>query len=209
MSVLDRIAYFQGRQDEVPNQELARDLAASEDRAGIQEIAENLWNREPKIRSDCLKVLYEIGYLKPELVAVYAGDFLKLLGNRNTRLVWGAMIGLSTIAGLAADAIYPHAVKVQRAMAAGSVITVDAGVLTLARLAATSDERRAALIPYLLEHLRTCRPKDVPQHAEKIVSAITPAYRDRFGEVLQARMPLMAPAQAARLRKVLRQVEAQ
>lgn len=208
MSVLNRIAFFQNRRDEVPNQELARELAVSEDAAGIREIAENLWNREPNIRSDCLKVLYEIGYLKPALIVPYAGEFLKLLRSRNNRLVWGAMIALSTIAGLAADAIYPHVAEIQRVMAEGSVITVDAGVLTLARLAATGDERRAALLPYLLEHLRTCRPKDVPQHAEKIVGAITPAYRDRFVAVLEARMLLMAPAQAARLKKVMRQAEA-
>lgn len=220
MSVLHRIAFFQNRRDEVPNQELARELAASEDAAGIREIAENLWNREPNIRSDCLKVLYEIGYLKPALIVPYAGEFLKLLRSRNNRLVWGAMIALSTIAGLAADAIYPHVAEIQRVMAEGSVtphlrppqvgagVTVDAGVLTLARLAATGDERRAALLPYLLEHLRTCRPKDVPQHAEKIVGAITPAYRDRFVAVLEARMPLMAPVQAARLKKVMRQAEA-
>jgi hypothetical protein len=208
MSVLDRIACRQGRRDEIPNQELARNLAADEDQAGIREIAENLWSRDPNIRSDCLKVLYEIGYLRPELGAPYAGDFLKLLRSRNNRLVWGAMIGLSTIAGLAADEIYPHVAEIQRTMAEGSVITVDAGILTLARLAASGEERRAALIPYLLEHLRTCRPKDVPQHAEKIVVAITPAYRAPFIATLQSRMPLMAPAQAARLKKVIRQVEA-
>ena len=39
--MLNRIAYFKGRRDEVPNQELARDLAATEDIAGIREIAEN------------------------------------------------------------------------------------------------------------------------------------------------------------------------
>jgi hypothetical protein len=95
MSTLDRIAYFQGRRDEVPNQELAHDLAAREDRAGIREITEALLHREPNVRSDCLKVLYEIGYLKPELVAPYAGDFLKLLASWTNRLVLGAMMGLS------------------------------------------------------------------------------------------------------------------
>jgi hypothetical protein len=207
MSVLNKIACFQERRDEVPNQELARELAANEDETGIREIAENLWNREPNVRSDCLKVLYEIGYLKPELVAAYAGDFLKLLGSRNNRLVWGAMIALSTVAGPAADQVYPHVTEIQQAMAEGSVITVDAGVLALARLAATSEERRAALLPYLLEHLRTCRPKEVPQHAEKIVGAVAPAYRDEFVAVLQARMSHMTPAQAARLKKVIRQAE--
>jgi hypothetical protein len=103
ISVLNRIASYQDRRDEAPNQELARDLAANEDQAGIREIAENLWRQEPNIRSDCLKVLYEIGYLKPEVVAPYAGDFLKLLRSRNNRLVWGAMIALSTVAGLAPE----------------------------------------------------------------------------------------------------------
>ena len=42
MSVIDKLAYSLGRRDEVPNQELARDLAAKRDKAGIREIAENL-----------------------------------------------------------------------------------------------------------------------------------------------------------------------
>ena len=87
MSALNRIAYFQNRRDEVPNQELARDLAARQDRAGIQEIAENLWNKNQNVQSDCLKVLYEIGYLDPTLVADYAADFLKLLNSKHNRLV--------------------------------------------------------------------------------------------------------------------------
>jgi len=205
MSALNKIAYFQGRRDEIPNQELARELADSGDIAGIREIAENLWNREANIRSDCLKVLYEIGYLKPELVAPFSGDFLKLLGSRNNRLVWGAMIGLSTVAEIAADEIYPHAAEIQRVMAGGTIITLDAGVLALSRLAATGDDRRTALLPYLFDFLRNCRPSDLPRHAERILVAITADSKDVFVAVLQARMPLLTPAQAARLKKVIRQ----
>ena len=46
MSVLNRLASSIGRRDEIPNQELARDLAARKDKAGIREIAENLWNKD-------------------------------------------------------------------------------------------------------------------------------------------------------------------
>lgn len=42
MSVLNHLAHFQNRCDEVPNQELAPDLAARKDKAGIREIAKNL-----------------------------------------------------------------------------------------------------------------------------------------------------------------------
>ena len=45
MTALQRIAHFQDRRDEVPNQELARQLASTQDVDGICEIAENLWNK--------------------------------------------------------------------------------------------------------------------------------------------------------------------
>lgn len=207
MSVLEQIAYYQNRQDEIPNQELASRLVETKDTEGITVIAENLWNENRKIQGDCIKVLYEIGYLNPELIAPYAGDFLKLLCSGNNRLVWGGMIALSTVAGIAADDIYPQRDKILKAMARGSVITVDAGVLTLAELAATSDERRGEIFPYLLQHQETCRPKDVPQHAEKTLVAVDRENAQAFIQVLEKRMEDMSPSQASRLRWVIRQAE--
>src|SRR2546422_884291 len=98
MSALEKIASMQGRRDEVPNQELAKELAAKADRKGIKEIADNLWNKDKNIQADCIKVLYEIGYLKPELIGGYVSDFVKLLSSKNNRLVWGAMTALTTVA---------------------------------------------------------------------------------------------------------------
>ena len=61
LSVLEKIAYYRNRSDEVPNQELARELAETNNRDGIREIAQNLWHKNKSVQSDCLKVLYEIG----------------------------------------------------------------------------------------------------------------------------------------------------
>ena len=207
MSVLNRIACFQNRRDEAPNQELARELAQKKDKAGIREIAENLWNKDQNIQSDCLKVLYEIGYLAPELIADYADDFLKLLKSKHNRLVWGSMIALSTIAELEADKLYTHCEEIERAMAEGSVITVDGGVKTLALVASKSDKYRKRIFPYLLEHLATCRPKDVPQHAEKTLPAVNARNRQGFVQVLEKRMTDMSNSQATRLRKVIKEAE--
>ena len=207
MSILNQIAYYQNRRDEVPNQELARRLVETQDRAGIQEIADNLWNKNPNVQSDCLKVLYEIGYLDPALVAPYAVDFVRLLDNRQNRLVWGAMIGLSTVADLAADTIDPHRKTIQAAMERGSVITVDAGVLTLAKLATTSDERRREIFPYLLQHLQTCRPKDVPQHAEKTAIAVDASNKAEFIATLERRLSDLSPSQSSRIRKVIKHLD--
>ena len=141
------------------------------------------------------------------MIAPYAADFLKLLHSRHNRMVWGAMIGLSTIADIAADAIDRQRGEIQRAMEQGSVITVDAGVQTLAKLATTSDERRREIFPYLLQHLQTCRPKDVPQHAEKIVIAVDTANRDEFIRTLEQRLPNMSASQTTRIRRVIKQAE--
>jgi len=204
LTVLNQIAYYQNRRDEVPNQELARYLAEREDRLGIQENAENLWNSDPGVQSDCLKVLYEIGYLKPELVVDYAEDFLKLLNSRNNRLVWGAMIALSTIAAQCADILYRQVGEIQRAMEAGSVITRDNGVKVLAAIAAHNDEYRQRIFPYLLRHLQTCRPKDVPKHAENILPAVNASNRDAFIGILEKRMEDLNGAQVTRVKKAIK-----
>ena len=205
MSILNRIAYFQNRRDEIPNQELARDLATSKDKKGIQEIAENLWNKDKNVRADCIKVLYEIGYIDPILIADYAEDFVRLLKSANNRMVWGGMTALGSIAALKAEMIYLHLDEIRRAIAEGSVITVDNGILTLARAAAQSDEISVVIFPYLLEHLRTCRPKDVAQHAEKTLVAVNATNRDPFISALEKRLEDLSGAGLARVKKVIKE----
>jgi hypothetical protein len=85
----------------------------------------------------------------------------------------------------------------------GSVITTDAGVLTLAAIAATGEERRRVIFPYLLDHLQTCRPKDVPQHAEKSLAAVDASNKDQFIQVLEKRMDDMSDTQAKRVKKTI------
>jgi len=87
MSALEKIAYFQNIRSEVPNQQLAGELAREKDTVGIKEIAQNLTHQNQNVCSDCLKVLYEIGYIEPSLVAPYVQDFLVLLNNKHNRMV--------------------------------------------------------------------------------------------------------------------------
>ena len=205
--VLNQLANALGRRDEVPNQELAHKLAAENDVEGIQEIVDNLGNQDLRIQNDCLKVLYEIGFIEPKLVAPYANEFLKLLGSLNNRQVWGGMIGLSTIAALRADALFPNVKTIMQAMAKGSVITVDAGVLTLAEIAAQDPNYNQSILPFLLDHLRNCRPKDLPQHSGKTFAAITSQDKSVFIQILETRLPELSARQAKRVRKVITQAE--
>src|SRR5262245_39256663 len=165
MSVLNRLAHSLGRRDEVPNQELARDLAAKKDKKGIREIAESLWNKDKNIQADCIKVLYEIGYIEPKLIAEYADEFVKCLKSRNNRLVWGGMTALAEVAKANPDAVFKHLDVIKKAKETGSVITVDNAISTLAYTAAGNKKYKEVIFPYLLKHLSRCRPKEVPQHS--------------------------------------------
>lgn len=207
MPLMDKIASSLGRRDEIPNQELAADLATRQDRDGIRELVLNLRNRDRKIQSDCIKVLYEVGYRSPELIALYVDEFLSLLKSRNNRLVWGSMIALVTIAPLKAGDLFVQREEIMRAVDQGSVITTDNGIKALSLVAAADRQYQEALFPYLLDHLSHCRPKDVPQHAESVLMAVNSKNKDAFIDVITTRLSDMHPAQAKRLKKVLVQAE--
>ena len=208
MSILNRLASLQNRRDEAPNQELARDLAARRDETGIREIAENLWNKDKNIQADCIKVMYEIGYIEPELVAVYAGDFIKLLKSKNNRLVWGAMGALVATAKIDPDAIFKNLDTVKKAKETGSVITVDNAVSVLAYTASANPKYSAVIFPDLLHHLAFCRPKEVPQHAERTFPAVNAGNKNEFIKVLEKRMEDLSGGGLSRVKKLVKQAAA-
>jgi hypothetical protein len=207
MPALDKISFYQNRRDDVPNQELARQLAQTRDLAGIAEIAANLANKNKNIRSDCLKVLYETGYLEPSLIAPYVADFLRLLSSRDNRLIWGAMIALGTLADLRPDEIWASIETVISTVERGSVITVLWGVRVLAKTAAANPLYSARIFPFLTGVLETCIPRDVPTHAESMLPAVNPGNLAEFTAVLLQRQPELSPAQLSRLKKVRKQIE--
>jgi hypothetical protein len=206
MSVLQKIAFYQGIRSDIPNQNLARELASTKNLEDIREIAEHLWDKNNNVRSDCLKVLYETGYIDPGLIAPYVEDFVKLLISKQNRLVWGAMIALSTIASLTASELFAKRNQIIKAMDQGSVITMDNGIKVLASVAAQSEEYQKELFPYLLDHLKHCRIKEVPQHAESTLVCVNPTIKPAFLEVLQNRLPEMIPSQSARIMKIIKKL---
>ena len=205
MSIIAKLAHSLGRRDEVPNQELARDLAAKKDKKGIREIAENLWNKDKNIQADCIKVLYEVGYVEPKLIAEYTEDFVKCLKSKNNRLVWGGMTALAEVAKADPDAIFKNLDAIKKAKETGSVITVDSAISTLAWTAAGNKKYNEIIFPYLLKHLSGCRPKEVPQHSEKTMPAVNASNKADFIKVLEKRMEDLSDGGLARVKKVIKQ----
>ncbi|MCM3627219.1 hypothetical protein M3194_07565 [Paenibacillus glycanilyticus] len=207
MSVVKLLASQLSRNDEEPNIELARKLASEENFASIQEIMDNLSSKDKKIQHDCIKVAYEIGELQPELIGPYALTFIELLKSRDNRMVWGGMTALSTIADVASETMIEHYHQLIDAMKTGSVITMDKGILTLSKLAAVSKENNRMIVPFLLRHLENCRSKEIPQHSESALLAVTAENKEDFLKVLHKREEQLTEAQRKRIKKIYRALD--
>jgi hypothetical protein len=189
LSVLNKIAFYQNRCDETENKK------------GIKEIAMNLNHKDKSVQSDCLKVLYEIGYLKPELIADYVHEFLALVNSKNNRMVWGAMIALATIADKKPNEIYTQLDTLTTAINTGTLITTVWGTKALAKVAAANKTYKQKIFPHLMAQLRKCIPRDVPMHAESILPAVDADNKQEFLNIIATRKPEMTPTQQARLKK--------
>ncbi len=205
MSVLSKLASSLNRRDEEANKELGRELVRTKNLAGIQEIGENLWNRDKKIQSDCEAVMEEIGRNAPELIEDFVYDFLKLLSSKNNHRVWQSMINLSLIAERKPDEIFEKRETIFEAIKKGSVITQDNGIKTLAKVASADDKYNKVLFPYLIEQLKTCRPKSVPQYAESIFMAVKAENREEYLSLLKQRVGTLSASQQSRVKKIMRQ----
>ena len=107
--MIELLACKLGRNDENPNIELAEKLCAGMDKKGIREIIDGLKSKEQAVAYDCVKVLYEVGQRKPELIADFAGDFITALSDKNNRTVWGSMMALVYITPIKPKALKDEA----------------------------------------------------------------------------------------------------
>ena len=204
--ILDRLATSLGRNDEVPNQDLAREIVAANDAAAVDELVGLLTHANKAVRHDAIKALYEVAQGAPGLVAMHDAAFVTLITGKDNRLVWGGMTALGCIAPLAADRLWPQVSVIQKVTDGGSVITQDWGIRTLARIAAARPEYEAALREYLIAFLGSCIPSDVPRHAESMLVAVNDENRSRFLAALNTRLPECSPSQVSRLKRVIRQI---
>jgi hypothetical protein len=202
--MIEKLACKLGRNDEIPNIELAEYLSDNNDTAGIKEIVDGLTNKDKAVTNDCIKVLYEIGGRKPELICDYANEFISCLYSKNNRLVWGGMTALAKIAVHSAQQIYEKIDAVISAYESGSIITLDNSISVFAGLCKANNDYEKTILPIILKHLEKCRPKEVAQHAERASVCFSEQNANDFIEVLERRNPHLTATQQTRINKLLK-----
>jgi hypothetical protein len=203
MSVLNKTASALGRNDEQPNMELAEELANTQDKESIAEIVSGL-RMNKAVASDCIKILYEIGGRKPELIAPYAENFLRLLKSKDNRLVWGAMTALGFIAELNPEPVYLSFEDIYDAYASGSVITVDNSISVFAALCKADKEYEKRIFPLLTQHLSKCRAREIPQHLTRMSICFTKNNIGQVESTIRGRFKELTGPQQARVNKVMK-----
>lgn len=206
MGYIEKIAFYLGLRDEGPNKALAELLVEKEDPEGIAEIAGYLSDKNPSIRSDCIAVLYHVGYLSPHLIIPHAEEFLRLLDSKQNRMVWGAMIALATIAEDVPEEIWPHLEKIRLLIETGTVITSVWGVKVLINLSKAGDQYYQALIADLLHLQAECRSVDFAKRAEDMWDAIQPPHQDEYRKILEDRKPALSNAAQKRLERIIKKL---
>lgn len=205
--MIEKLACSLGRNDEEPNISLAEYLCEHSDREGIAEIVNGFKGKNKAIANDCIKVLYEIGSRKPELIAEYTDDFIAHLLSKNNRLAWGSMTALSCITELQPEKVYEKIDVVKKAYETGSVITIDNSMTVFAKLCKAGKIYEEAIFPLLVKHLASCRPKEVAQHAERIAICLNSDNVGLFCDTLEKRKVYLTVAQVKRIEKLMKQVK--
>lgn len=207
MSAIDKIAYNLGARDEVPNQELAKSLVDLNDTEGMDEIASYLYDKNKSVASDCLKVIYEAGYLKPEMISKYVSEFLKLLTSKNNRMVWGAMIAVSNVTPFEHEKIFEKIDLIMKLTKTGTVITHIHGINVMLKLCVIDRKYYDKLYPTLLNYLRDCRTVDFGKRVELYTSIINDENREEILTIGKNRLPDTNKNQQTRIKKALKDVD--
>ncbi|MCL2460413.1 MAG: hypothetical protein FWF19_03570 [Euryarchaeota archaeon] len=202
--MIEKLACKLGRNDEIPNIELAEYLCQHNDIDGIKEIINGFKGKDKAVANDCIKVLYEIGERNPSLISDYVNDFISSLQSKNNRLVWGSMTALAQIVEYASEPIFEKLSVIIASYEYGSVITIDNSISVFAGLCKANDRYAKTVLPIIIKHLQNCRPKDVPQHAERASVCFNTKNANAFIEVLEKRLPDLASSGQTRINKLLK-----
>ncbi|MEZ5047806.1 MAG: hypothetical protein R2831_12540 [Chitinophagaceae bacterium] len=185
MSVIPFLSISVGVRNENPNIELAQQIIKKKDLKAIEELIVLL--NAKQYQKDSIKVLYEIGYLKPEFISPYYNNFISLLKSKNNRLQWCAMTALSCIVNIVPKELYANLPIILETADKGTVITRDHAMKILAQLG-KKKEYSKSIFPLAIEQLQSCPTNQLPMYAELTMQMVEKSMAKTFLQTLYQRL---------------------
>ena len=208
-SIIPFLSSSQGRRDENLNILLAQRIVDNNDQKGMKELIFLINQKDKKVASDAIKVLYEIGYRNPKILVKWLPDLIPFLENKNNRLQWGAMTTISTLAHDYPEKIHSFLPQILSAMENGSVISKDHGVKILASLTSIN-KHRSDILTLLMEFIQTAPVNQFPTYATTAAYIVkTKDENILLKEIILTRYEefTLYPAKEKKLDKVLKSLE--
>lgn len=205
MKWIDRIAFNLNIRGEEPNKILAKEIVEANSFEAVEELSNYLYDKNKSVSSDVIAVLYHVGYDNPELITSQLDTFFKLLESKINRMVWGSMIGISTLVNLEHKTIFSRIDTILEKTEKGSLITQIHGINTLAALSLIDLEYKKRLLPLLFDYLEECRPIDFPKRVGIVLPVISSENeRTRFNMIVDSKLEELSPAQRKKVEKLLK-----
>ena len=206
MSVIGKLATSLGRRDENPNIDLAKQIAAANNKKAIAELVGHLNDKNKDIRHDCIKTIYETGYIKPQLISSHVDEYIKQLHSKSNRMQWGAMTALSSIVKEKPKELYKALPALIDIANKGSVITKDHYVNILVGLCSDKNYYTKTF-PLLLEQLLKSATNQLPKYAEQTSAVVAEKDKTSLIKTLNSRVDdVETPTKKARLEKVIKKL---
>lgn len=203
---IDHLAYSLGRSDEAPNMTVAETIAGSKDNSAVSEMIALLAHMKTGIRSNAIKVLYEVGERDASLITPHVLDFILLLVHKDNRMRWGAMSALAVISDVKPALLADHLAKVVAAMDSGTVITRDHGMTILANVAKLK-KHHSDCMALMLEQIEKAPVNQVNQYAEKMAAVISAPYVQPLIRLIDSREDVKEfPPKKKRIEKLILQL---
>lgn len=204
--MIDQLAHAQGRRDETPNIELAQHIAHTQNQHAVVELLNLVATGSRAAQNDSIKVLYEIGALRADLLQPHVDTFVTWAASSNNRLSWGAFTALDAIAASYPSEIAAHLREIVKHGQNVSVIGRDKIVALLCKLAQAGFQKKA--VPHLLTAIKNSPDNQLPMYAEQAQHVFSAKNRDAFRSILARRLKKIASAtKRKRLEKVLRALD--
>jgi hypothetical protein len=119
------------------------------------------------------------------------------------------MTALSKIVPYNPDEAFENLDVILKAYKNGSVITIDNSISVFAELAKSDTPYEEKVFPIIIEHLETCRPKEVAQHAERAFICVSKNNAEVFKQTLMKRRDSLTDAEKKRVDKLLKRLTAE
>jgi hypothetical protein len=204
--ILHRLSSARGERKQSSNKALATEVASASDAEAVAELVGLLAAPDKSIRTDAIKVLGEIAGQNASLLVDHASVIGTLLASASGVLLWEGLTVLDGIANVDPDPIRPFQETVIAATGSESVIARDKAVRILVKLA--TGQSYQAIMPALLDVLRTAPVNQLPTYAEWICGIVRESDGEPATEILERRLASIdQPAKVRRVQKAIRSIK--